>query len=321
MRKAIIISLLLCTTLLNAQDLSFSLDLGKGDLRIVGSKNIYPTYLADPLGNRSYASTQYTSYSDLDFADEVNEGGPYRGHLVISPAKRISLFQYRPKSNPKLGIEGEIGVMLPVTLRQKGFDMIGLDGVAYFAISGNPTEWLFLRFSKHHICTHIGDEIGSGNVQSVSDVDPAKLRAGVNDDFRLCATVKPLFFLGREDLNILSIYGEVGYFDPGSDFLGERQSRPHKYAYMDYLAGAEVEYYFQGRMKNTGGVFAAFNWSSYQENGFSPNLNYTAGYILPQDRNKLRMRIGIQYYNGRSLMNQFYYKKERFICAYLAFDV
>jgi hypothetical protein len=70
-----------------------------------------------------------------------------------------------------------------------------------------------------------------------------------------------------------------------------------------------------------GGIFAGFNWSVYQENGFSPNINYTAGYLLPQDKYKIRMRIGVQYYNGRSLMNQFYYKKERFVGFYLAFDV
>ncbi len=152
-------------------------------------------------------------------------------------------------------------------------------------------------------------------------MDPAKLRAGVNNDFRVCATVKPLYFLGREEFNILTVYGEVGYFQPGTDFLGERQSKPHTYAYMNYLAGADIEYYFPGKLKKAGGIFAGFNWSVYQENGFSPNINYTAGYLLPQDKYKIRMRIGVQYYNGRSLMNQFYYKKERFVGFYLAFDV
>ncbi len=321
MRNILIICLLFCAGLLNAQDSASSLNVGIGDLRIVGLKNIYPTYLADPLGNRSSIGTQYMKYSDLDFADEINSGGDYRGHLVISPAIRMSLFQFRPKNNPKLGIEGEIGVMLPLALRQKGNDMIGLDGIYYFALSGNPTEWLFLRFSKHHICTHIGDEFTSGTVNSVSDVDPAKMRAGVNDDFRVCAAVKPLYFIGREDLNILTVYGEVGYFQPGTDFLGERQSKPHTYAYMNYLAGADIEYYFAGRFQKAGGLFAGFNWSVYQENGFSPNINYTAGYLLPQEKYKIRMRIGVQYYNGRSLMNQFYYKKERFVGFYLAFDV
>jgi len=320
-RISILFLFVMIPVLGSGQDSTFSIHMKKGDLRIVGRKNIYPTYLADPLGNRNSISSQYMQYSDLDFMDEINEGGPYRGHLVISPAIRMSLFQFRPSKNPNLGIEGEIGVMLPLTLRQKGNDMIGLDGVYYFAISGNPTEWLFLRFSKHHICTHIGDELTSGTVVSVSDVDPARYRAGVNDDFRFCAAVKPLYFTGNSELNILTVYAELGYFDPGSDFLGERQSKPHTYARMNYLAGADVEYYFRGRLKNAGGLFGGVNWSSYQENGFSSNINITGGYLLPQDHFQTRMRIGLQYYNGRSLMNQFYYKKERFVGIYLAFDV
>lgn len=251
MKKLIIlfaISLFLCITA-GAQDSTFVIPLKKGDLRIVGLKNIYPSYLTDPLENRAGVATYYMQYSDLDFADRINDGAEYRGHLVIYPAFKFSLFQYRPKSNPKLGIEGEVGIMLPIYLRQQGNDLIGVDGIYYFAISGNPTEWLYLRWSKHHICTHIGDEYVSGTTNSVIDFDPAKERAGVNDDFRFCAAVNPLYFLGRPELDILKVYGEVGYFDPGSDFLGERQSKPHTYAYMNYLAGLELEYYFTGKLR------------------------------------------------------------------------
>jgi hypothetical protein len=87
------------------------------------------------------------------------------------------------------------------------------------------------------------------------------------------------------------------------------------------MGGAELEYYFTHKLRWLGGVFAAANVSTYQQNGFGKNTNFTAGYILPQERNKLRLRIGIQFYNGRSLVNEFYNRKERFISAYLAFDV
>jgi hypothetical protein len=61
--------------------------------------------------------------------------------------------------------------------------------------------------------------------------------------------------------------------------------------------------------------------SAYQQNGFGKNLNITAGYILPQDWNKRRLRLGVQFYNGRSLVNEFLNRRERFIGAFLAFDV
>ncbi len=91
----------------------------------------------------------------------------------------------------------------------------------------------------------------------------------------------------------MKIYGEIGYFDPGIDFLGARKSWPNAYAYMNYMGGAELEYYFTQKLRWLGGVFAAANVSAYQQNGFGKNVNFTAGYILPQERNKLRLRLGI----------------------------
>jgi hypothetical protein len=117
------------------------------------------------------------------------------------------------------------------------------------------------------------------------------------------------------------IYGEFGYFDPGGDFLGLRKLVPNSYAYKNYQAGMELEYYFTSTSRWLGGVFAACNLSSFQLNGYAKNLNVTAGWILPQERDRLRLRLGFQYYNGRSLVNEFYNRKEKFIGVYFAFDV
>ncbi len=46
-------------------------------------------------------------------------------------------------------------------MRHKNHDLPGTDGIYYFAIAAKPTEWIALRFSKHHICTHLGDEFAS----------------------------------------------------------------------------------------------------------------------------------------------------------------
>lgn len=303
------------------QESPFIIPLNKWNLKIVGLDHIYPTYLADPLGNRFEAAAQFFQYADYDYTDEVNQNGKYMGHLTVFPAARLSLFQFRPKSNPKLGIEGEVGVMTPCHMRQGNNDFIGLDGVYYFAIAARPTEWLSLRFSKHHICTHIGDEFAKRTTMSVTDRDPLYKQGPTMDDFRFAASVSPLWFLGRPELDILKVYAEVGYFDPGSDFLGLRKSWPNDYAYMNYMGGVELEYYFTQKLRWLGGVFAAANVSAYQQNGFSKNINITAGYILPQERNKLRLRLGVQFYNGRSLVNEFYNRKEKFIAAYFAFDV
>lgn len=297
----------------------FAFPIGNWNMKVVDFNNFYPTYLADPLGVRTEVSAQGLSYGDIDMEDEINEGGDYVGKLVIFAGTRISLFRFSPKSNPKIGIEAEVGVTLPIFMRAGNHDVVGVDGIYYFAVAARPTEWLALRFSKHHICTHVGDEYAIGNVNSVVDFDPNIMQLPVRDDFIISTAVRPLYFLKNPEWDILQVYGEVGYFFPGTDFLGRRQNKPHRNAYMNYQGGVELEYYF--RNKYFGGVYAAGNVSAYQLNGFSPNISFNFGYIVPQERNKRKLRMGINIYNGRSLSNQFYNRKERFVAFSLAMDM
>lgn len=297
----------------------FSIPVKNWDLQLVGLRNLYPTYLADPLAIRFEISSQNITYSDFDFEDEINQNGDYLGKLVIIPGVRFSLLKFSPKSNPNLGIEADLGFTAPTFMRAGNHDLIGVDGVYYFAIAGKPTEWLALRFAKHHICTHIGDEYPTGNVKTPIDFNPRITQLPVRDDFIFSAAIRPLYFLNNEQLDILQVYGEIGYYDPGVDFMGTRQNKPHRNAYMNFQTGLELEYYF--KKKILGGFYSAGNVSAYQGNAFSPNLSIVAGYIFPQERNKRRLRVGANYYNGRSWSNQFYNRKEKFIAFQVAMDI
>ena len=296
----------------------FSIPIKNWNMKFVGLDNFFPSYMADPLGVRFEVSSQTFKYADYDYEDRINDGGEYLGRLTIIPGMRFSLFKFSPKSNPKLGVEVDLGVATPLVMRHGNHDLVGTDGIYYFAISGRPTEWLALRFSKHHICTHLGDEFYSGHVYSVSDYDPMITQLPVRDDFILSAAAKPLYFLGKEELNILEIYGDVGFFLPGADFLGGRQNKPNRLAWMNYQAGAQIEYSF--KKKFLGGLYSAVNVSAYQLNAFAPNISLTGGYIFPQEVMASKVRIGFNYYNGRSLMNQFYNRKERFVAFQVVAD-
>lgn len=288
-------------------------------MKIIGLNNFYPTYLADPLGTRFEVSAQTIRYGDFEHGDPINSEGHYLNKLVIFPGVRISLFKFSPANNPNLGVEVDLGVTIPTFMRGGNHDLIGVDGIYYFAIGGKPTEWLSLRFSKHHICTHIGDEFYGYYIKSPTDYDPNTTQLPVRDDMVLSAAVRPLWFLGNPQLDMLNVYADLGFYLPGADFMGGRQNKPNKDAYMNYQGGIELEYYFKKRY--FGGVFTALNVSAYQQNAFAPNISWTAGYIIPQDRGKRRMRIGLNYYNGRSLSNQFLNRKEKFIAFFVALDV
>ena len=297
----------------------FNIPIKNWNLQLASFDHFYPTYLADPLAVRVEVSSQTMLYSDFDFQDPVNTGGGYLGKLTIYPAARISLLKFSPKSNPRLGVSLDFGVTIPTIMRAGNHDLIGNDGIYYFAVAANPTEWLSLMFSKHHICTHVGDEFWSGGVKSPIDFDPNITQLPVRDDFILMASVRPLWFLHNPHWDILRLYGDFGFFFPGVDFMGTRQNKPHYEAWYNFQGGAEMEYYFKKEI--FGGFYAAVNVSAYQLNGFSPNLSIAGGYLFPQERFGRRFRIGLQYYNGRSLSNQFYNRKEKFAAFTVGFDI
>ncbi len=322
MKKQLSIFLILLITVgLCAQENEepYSISLGKWNLKYLGLDNLYPSYTADPLGVRFEVSAQNMLYSDFDQQDEINNGGDYLGKLNITPGVRFAFFKFTSKKNPKLGAELDLGISIPVMMRAGNHDMIGTDGIYYLALAVQPTEWLSLRFSKHHICTHVGDELPTAGVVSPVDYDVNLTQLPVRDDFILSAAIRPLWFLNKPQLDILMIYGDFGFFMPGVDFLGTRQNKPHKHAYYNYQGGAELEYYFKNA--HLGGLIGAINVSAYQLNAFSPNISLKAGYVLPQEKLKRKMNLGINYYNGRSISNQFYNRKEKWIAFYLMTEV
>jgi hypothetical protein len=80
-----------------------------------------------------------------------------------------------------------------------------------------------------------------------------------------------------------------------------------------------LEYYFPN--KYVGGVFGAINVSAYQPNAFSPNISGSIGYIFPQEWNKKKVRLGLNWYNGRSWSNQFFNRKEKFVAFFVEADL
>ncbi|MFH0759903.1 MAG: hypothetical protein V2A67_00195 [Bacteroidota bacterium] len=297
----------------------FTIPVKSWNLELISFDHLYPNYLADPLGGRFEVSIQNILYGDMDFQDQINDGAGYLGKQVIFPGVRVSLLKFSPKSNPKLGVSVDLGAMVPIFMRAGNNDVIGLDGIYYFAIAARPAEWISLKFSKHHICTHVGDEYPYGGVKSSIDFDPNVTALPVRDDFIMMAAIRPLWFLHNPQLDILQVYGDFGFFLPGIDFMGERSSKPHYEAYLNLQGGAELEYYFKNRY--LGGLYSAVNVSAYQLNAYALNLSVVGGYLFPQELNGHRFRIGMQYYNGRCISNQFYYRKEKFVAFTVGFDI
>lgn len=291
---------------------------GSWDVSIIKHDNLYPTYLADPLAVRFELSRQYMLSSNIDIQDISNTDTDYMGRITVKPSTRLSLLRFSPTNNPKLGIELDMGVALPFTMRKSNFDFLALDGIYFLAISGKPAEWLSLRLAKHHICTHRGVEFWAGSIDTTVDFDPLMFNLYVRDAVVFSLALKPLFFLQNPEWNILQLYGDVSSYVSGEGQLGKRQNKPNTHALYVFQGGLEAEYYFKRTF--LGGVFSAVNVSAWQENSYTPNLSIAAGYIFPQAANRRKFRVGINYYDGKSLNNEFFNYRDRFFSLQLVAD-
>jgi hypothetical protein len=274
---------------------------------------LYPTYLADPLAIHFEATYRMLSI------DEVNPNDVGMSERIdITAGTRFSFLRFAPTDHLNLGFELDFGMSLPIFMDARKFDVLSIDGIFHFSLAVRPTDWLALRFSRHHICTHVGDELdryedGSDYIDYNNRVK-SNMAAFVRDDYLISGIIEPLFFLGDTDYGwekSLRLYGDFSFYAFGEDILGERLMKSFDHAYVWYQYGAELE--LPVPLNNAGSIYGAANISQWQMNAYAPNISLEAGYIIPQGKSGQRMRIGIVYYDGQSIMNNFNNRREQFM--------
>jgi hypothetical protein len=322
-RIPIYLIVLICTLFtLNAANIPSNAQVKLGSLPItftgLPDDFLYPAYMADPLAVRSEVT--YKSFMIDEVVPNAN-GRAERFDITIG--LRIPFFRFSPEGRPDLGIEMDWGMAAPIFMEAPSFDVIAFDGIYYFAIAIRPADWLALRVSRHHICTHIGDELdrnGTGNPSVDFDISVfTNVAAFVRDDFLFSATVEPLLLFGLDSPVSLRLYGDLSLFFYGNDpLLGQRNLKSSDHAYIWYQYGAELEYDIP--INHLGGLYAAGQVSAWQLNGFAPNLSISAGYVFPVGKDGQRLKIGMVYYDGQSIMNNFNYHREQYFGAALSID-
>ncbi|NCB01747.1 MAG: hypothetical protein EOM67_06220 [Spirochaetia bacterium] len=296
------------------------LQIGSSSITFTGlpSDFLYPSYLADPLAVRSEIS-----YKSL-LINEVNptqEGQGGRFDIVLGA--RFSFLRFSPLSNPDLGLEMDWGMALPVYMNSKQNDLLALDGIYYFSLGIRPLNWLAFRISRHHICTHVGDELDrDGDGGEYFDYDPsvnANISIFVRDDYLFSAAFEPMkLFKDNYPLSIL-LYGDISIFIHGFDLLGNRNNKSSDHAYIWFQGGAEFRYDISQK-HNAGQLFAAGQISAWQITGYVPNYSFQAGYILPPGRKGQQYKFAFTYYDGQSIINNFIYRRERYMGALLTIE-
>jgi hypothetical protein len=274
----------------------------------------YPNYIADPFSSRFSADSRDLGINEIALDSDER--------LDITAGSRFSLFSFRKADDPDVGVQLDLWVTIPMFMEGDSNDFLEMDGIYSVGLVLSPADWIQFRISRHHICTHAGDEIDTyGDGDSSIDYDPTpnlNSSAYVRDDFGLSLALRPLNLLDipwMEDM--LLVYGDYYFFWPGEDPLGKRQIKPARDAYVWGAVGTEL------KSPEFWGVrlYAALHVSIWEELSWMPCYSMDAGVEIPGTEKGMTMRFGLNYYDGRSLMNNFYNRREQFTGIYVSVDI
>ncbi len=284
------------------------------------SDYLYPSYLADPLA----VNTMFT-YRDYEIDEVHPESDGRETHNDITIGTRFNFFRLSPSDHPELGVEMDWGMAICTFMNSGSTNLLGMDGIYYFAIAIKPVDWGGLRLTRHHICSHQGDQLDTGGDGSIyidydNGIYPNESNY-VRDDYMISAYFEPLHTL-QQSFPVLSkalrVYGDYNRFVPGYDLLGRRSNSPNTHSYDWFQYGAEIEIPLMS--SRFGSLYLAGQRSHWQQTAYAPNLSLEGGIIFPEGKHGQRMRFGVQYYDGQSLVNNYQTTRAKFTGLALTID-
>jgi len=283
------------------------------EFHLVDDNFFYPNYIADPFSSRFSADARTLSINEVALDSDER--------LDITAGTRFSLFSFRKSDDPDIGIQLDLWLTIPMFMEGRSNDFLGMDGIYSIGLVLSPVDWITARISRHHICTHAGDEIdtyGDGDVSIDYDPTPnMNSSAYVRDDFGISIAFKPFNLFNKTWLDdTLLIYGDYYFFWPGEDPLGTRQIKPGRDAISWFTIGAEIKTpeLFGARL------FSAAHVSYWEELAWMPSYSVDVGLEVKGAVEGLKLRVALNYYDGRSIMNNFYNRRERFSGISISID-
>ena len=181
----------------------------------------------------------------------------------------------------------EVGIEAAAISRFDFEEDLDMDGVDYRV--GFPIVWrrgdAAFKFEPWHLTSHLGDEIIERTGRRRIDYARDALLLGAA--FDLDETWR--------------VYGEVDFaIRVGS--LNER-----------WRAMGGVEWFQPLPESETCQLYAALNTTSFQESDWILNFNLQAGLWFRPKGSHSSIRIGLEYYNGRSALTQFFREREEHV--------
>jgi len=259
------------------------------ELSVAPAEVLYRTYVADPRRPVFGLTMIDVSESDIDDAGDRRYG--------VRMGARFGILQLHPPDEPGGGVQlaGEIGFLGQFD-RDNSTDNIGWDGLYGFHLAWQARPELVLRLGLAHDSSHLGDEYientGRQRIEYTREEFLFGMRYALHKS--LCSYVEygHGYDLRNEDLM------EEGRVELGLEFEPEPMWWNRRLA-----------------------PFAALDVSAYEEDDWDENLSVQLGVVLPGAGRGGSWRVGLEYYDGRSVIGELFQDREQHLAFGLWLEV
>lgn len=246
---------------------------------------LYPEYIADPLRPQNALTFQWLADTELVATGAGRFGLRLGGSLGIFRWQRPGATDYGWQLSFEGGFAGEFDL-------EHQWDNTGWDGFYGLYLSWMLNPDFGFRVGYQHNSSHVGDEYWNRT------------------------RVWPIHYTREEIVLGLSwrfapywrVYSEIGY---GNGFTGEPPGRLE--------SGLELvgdPHYWNNRAA----LYAAADVRVYQEVDWSTRYTIQGGYRIPVKNGYSAHRFALELGTGRSVMGQFYNKKETYLALGWYYD-
>ncbi len=244
---------------------------------LVPETHLSPLYIADP--HRATNALQVVHFS----RSEIPDSGSLRFGLKLGG--RFGLVRFHPEDDPERGVQISLDVGFHGVFDQDhALDNVGWDGIYALIVAWQPRGPVAYKFGSHHTSSHVGDEFAERTGRERIEYTRQEFFAGASAPFG----------------DGWQAYGELGYaYDlRNAELMDEGRVQ----------AGVQFESkptMWRGRV----GWYAALDTSAYQEDGWRVNIALQSGFALPTGARV--WRLGGELYDGRSVIGEFFFRRER----------
>lgn len=258
--------------------------IGQARAQLFPSHNLYPVYIADPL--RPTFNAQLQRYSKTT----ITSVGDKRFDLKLGG--KLPLYEWQSATRPWqlvliAGFHGQFD-------NTQSQDNIGWDGIYGLHLATRLSDELLLRIGSKHISAHVGDEYIESTGRTRIEYTREELRAG----------------LAWSAIANTTAYAELGH---AYDLRNETLQEPWRAQLGAQYASARR--FWQEQLN----WYVAADISSFEENDWDYNTTLQVGVTARSGAH--RWRLGLEFYDGRSQLGEFFQDNERYWALGLWLDL